>query len=64
MGYEIAPTESGSKLTIFIDYELGGLRPRRLAHWLGHWYARWCVNQMAADAQARFSLPAQAAATG
>lgn len=56
MGFEIEPGASGSKLTIFIDYELGGLQPNWLARVLGRWYARWCVSQMAKDAQAAFAL--------
>ncbi|HEU5296267.1 MAG TPA: SRPBCC family protein [Burkholderiaceae bacterium] len=64
MGFEIAPDALGSTLTIFIDYELGGLRPRWLGRALGRWYARWCVNQMARDAQVRFSSPSPATASG
>jgi hypothetical protein len=60
MGFDIEPDASGSKLRIFIEYELGGLRPGWLARMLGRWYARWCVSQMAKDAQARFASGASA----
>jgi len=55
MGFEIDPVSPGCMLEIFIDYDLGGLPPRWLARMLGRWYARWCVSQMAKDAQAAFA---------
>ena len=53
MGFELAPESSGSRLRVFIDYDLAsdGL----LARWLGPAYARWCTGRMARDAAAAFS---------
>ena len=53
MGFEIEPTEKGSRLRVWIDY----LPPKgvgRYAPSLGGLYARWCVGQMANDAARRF----------
>ena len=56
MGFELAADGLGSRLRVFIDYEL----PRRgAARWLGrlfgHWYARWCTSQMTRDAARAFA---------
>jgi hypothetical protein len=47
MGVEITPVDNGSRIRVFIDYEL----PKGWAtYWLGllfsRVYARWCVDQM------------------
>ena len=47
MGVEITPVDNGSRIRVFIDYEL----PKGWAtYWLGllfgRFYARWCVDQM------------------
>jgi hypothetical protein len=55
MGFEIAPDGAGSQLRVFIDYELGPLRPQWLCRPLADWYARWCVRSMAEDARRHFS---------
>jgi hypothetical protein len=56
MGFEIEPTEPGSSLRVFIEYD----RPRSgLGQLLGFFfapaYARWCVKRMATDAKVRFA---------
>jgi hypothetical protein len=52
MGFDIAPRNSGSSLTVSIDYE----RPRLFPWgWLGRYYARWCVRRMVLDAVASFA---------
>jgi hypothetical protein len=55
LGYELAPERGGSRLRVFIDYELPGKAPAR---WLGvllsGTYARWCTRRMASDAAEHF----------
>jgi hypothetical protein len=55
MGFDIEPQQSGSGLTVFIDY---ALPPAGTSRWLGHLfggiYARWCVKRIAADAVHHF----------
>jgi len=59
MGFEIQPEAAGSKLRVWIDYDLA---PTAMGRWFGPvlapFYARWCVGRMASDAAAHFSLPA------
>ena len=60
MGFTITPVDSeprSSSLTVFIEYDLpaGGLFARSLGKLLGHRYARWCTNQMVADAAMTFA---------
>jgi hypothetical protein len=53
MGFEIEPKDDGSRLKVWIDYELG----RGLGRWipsLAGMYARWCVGRMVEDAVAVF----------
>lgn len=56
MGSEIRPATRGSRLRVFIDYELP---TGWVTHWLGRlfggFYAGWCVRQMLAGASGRFS---------
>jgi hypothetical protein len=63
MGIEISGEGGGSRLRVFIDYELPG---GPLTRWLGvcfaGLYARWCVNQMLAGVAGRFRSPPAAAA--
>ena len=47
MGFEVGPRAGGSRVALWIDYDL----PRRgigrwLGRWFGRWYAKWCVAQM------------------
>jgi Polyketide cyclase / dehydrase and lipid transport len=56
MGFEIVPLEAGSHVTVFIDYAL----PEQavtgwLGYFLGGYYARWCTQQMVADAVRHFT---------
>jgi hypothetical protein len=55
MGFQISPDHTGSKLRVWIDYQLPA---GRLSHLLGRalapGYARWCVERMAEDALQRF----------
>lgn len=55
MGFEIAPEGTGSRLVVFIDYNLSGWPWRPLGLLMGHFYARWCVWSMARDAALTFS---------
>jgi hypothetical protein len=61
MGFDIAPAEAGSKLRVFIDFDL----PRRgaarlLGALFGTAYARWCVARMSSDAVRHFRKHANA----
>jgi hypothetical protein len=61
MGFDIKSEAAGSRLRIFIDYDLPrGAITRILGLLLGGFYARWCVKSMAAEAQKRFASPASA----
>src|SRR6266508_1591480 len=56
MGFEIAPREAGSHVTVFIDYALPeGVLTRWLGYFLGGYYARWCTQRMVADAVRHFA---------
>jgi hypothetical protein len=53
MGFDIEPKDGGSRLKVWIDYDLG----RGLGRWLpalAGIYARWCVDRMVEDAVAIF----------
>jgi hypothetical protein len=55
MGFEIRPANSGSTLTVFINYDL----PPSPTHWLGfllgNAYAKWCVGQMLTATRKQFA---------
>lgn len=56
MGFELKPMNGGTKLRVWIDYELRSSGARRLLGSLsGNFYARWCVQQMVSDAVHHFS---------
>jgi hypothetical protein len=56
MGFEINPDVSGSRLRVWIDYDLPmGLFGRLLGLLCAGFYARWCVGRMVADAVSHFS---------
>jgi hypothetical protein len=59
MGFEITPANLGSKLRVWIAYDLS---PNLIGRWLGPLlapvYARWCVGRMVSDAAAHFRQPA------
>jgi Polyketide cyclase / dehydrase and lipid transport len=69
MGVEISADGTGSRLRVFIDYDVPG---GPLTHWLGvcfgGLYARWCVKQMIAGAAEHFgaqgSVVPRSAASG
>jgi hypothetical protein len=50
MGYDIAPKGPGSRLGVFIEYDLPAWPWRLLGLIAGRVYARWCVRAMANDA--------------
>jgi hypothetical protein len=55
MGFEIDEKQGGSRLRVFIDYDLPqGLIGRLLGALLAPIYARWCVERMANDAKQTF----------
>jgi Polyketide cyclase / dehydrase and lipid transport len=60
MGFEIRAEGAGSKLRVWITYELpAGLVGRLFGLALAPMYARWCVNRIATDAATYFSSLAQ-----
>ncbi|KKP80693.1 MAG: hypothetical protein UR81_C0019G0011 [Candidatus Levybacteria bacterium GW2011_GWB1_35_5] len=47
MGFEISPESQGSRLKVFIDYDMPTLLYTRwLGYLFGGIYAKWCVQQM------------------
>lgn len=55
MGFELEAAGSGSRLTVFIDYNLPPWPLRLLGLIAGRFYARWCVERMANDAVRKFA---------
>lgn len=55
MGFEVAPGSFGSRLSVFIEYNLPAWPWRLLGLLAAHLYARWCVRSMANDAARRFA---------
>ena len=55
MGFDLRPEGSGSRLTVWIDYELPARGFGRWLPFLGRMYARWCVEQMTNDARDAFA---------
>lgn len=55
MGYDIAPKGAGSRLRVFIEYDLPAWPWRLLGLIAGRVYARWCVRAMANDAARKFA---------
>ena len=56
MGVQITPVRRGSRMRVFIDYEL----PKGWAtYWLGflfsRFYAKWCIDQMLTGAVENFA---------
>ena len=64
MGFELTPSDAGSRLRVFIEYDpLTTFAGRILSFLFAPIYARWCVGQMARDAERHFRLsPAKTAA--
>ena len=55
MGFTVQPDASGSRLEVFIDYDLPkGPLSRRLGRLFGRFYARWCIRRMVDDAVTHF----------
>ena len=50
MGFDITPTALGSRLTVWIDYDLPTGPRRWLGLLLGRFYGRWCLGGTTADA--------------
>ena len=62
MGFDISPAPAGSRLRVFLDYDLPtGAVTRLLGRWLAPFYARWCVRNMVAEGQKRFPALASTA---
>lgn len=55
MGFEVSPRKAGSLLCVFIDYDLPPIPIATVLAPLTSFYARWCVNRMAADAEHHFN---------
>lgn len=55
MGFDLMPEGSGSRLTVWIDYELPARGFGRWLPFLGRMYARWCIEQMTTDARDAFA---------
>jgi len=56
MGFDIESEGSGSRLTVYIDYD-DPPGPSRLAgKLLGGLYTRWCARNIAEGAVAQFSM--------
>jgi len=62
MGFDIAPEGEGSRLRVWIDYDLPARGIGRWAPRLARMYARWCVTQMTADAAEVFAATGEATA--
>jgi len=60
MGYEITPQGGASLLRVFIDYSYPEAGPSRwLGRMFGGYYARWCTQRMAGDAEEYFRTARQ-----
>jgi len=60
MGYEITSQGDASLLRVFIDYALPEAGPSRwLGRMFGGYYARWCTQRMAGDAEEYFRTARQ-----
>ena len=55
MGFDIAPKGIGSRLSVFIEYDLPPWPWRLLGLIAGRFYALWCVRSMANDAVHKFA---------
>ena len=56
MGFEIRPEDAGSRLRVFIEYDLPATGiARLLGRWFGRAYAQWCTRQMVVEAQRTFA---------
>lgn len=55
MGFDIAPEGIGSRLRVFIEYDLPAWPWRLVGLIAARFYARWCVKRMANDAALGFA---------
>jgi hypothetical protein len=56
MGFEISPSGRLARLRVFIEYDHPASFVGQLLAWVfGPLYARWCVSQMARDAERHFN---------
>jgi hypothetical protein len=57
MGFEITAAPAGSRLRVFLGYDLpSGVITRLLGRLLAPMYARWCVRNMVAEGEKKFSI--------
>ena len=65
MGFEVTPSESGSRLRVFIDYAMPLSWPARwLGRVFGGYYAHWCTQNMVNDAVRQFTQARTKASDG
>ena len=58
MGFHVRPEAGGTRLYVFIDYDLPQKWFGKVLGWMfGGFYARWCVRQMLNGAARRFAAP-------
>ena len=58
MGFRVRPEAGGTRLYVFIDYDLPQKRVGKVLGWMfGGFYARWCVRQILNGAARRFAAP-------
>ncbi len=62
MGFELTPERDGTRLQVWIDYDLPRRGWGRRAPALAAFYARWCVRRMVTDAVEHFAHGRSAAA--
>jgi Polyketide cyclase / dehydrase and lipid transport len=63
MGVEITPVRDGSRMRVFIDYELPkGWVNSWLGFLFGRFYAKWCIDRMLEGAVEKFATRYPAAA--
>lgn len=55
LGFSIRSESNGSKLTVFIDYEMPS-KNYWLGYLFGNMYAKWCVNRMLKDTAQHFTI--------
>ena len=55
LGFKISPEKEGSKMTVYIDYNLPqSAKTQLLGLLLGDMYAKWCVGQMTQGVKQHF----------
>jgi hypothetical protein len=52
MGFRLTPSHDGTRLKIYISYDLPKPLFGKILGWLlSGWYSKWCLNNMATDAK-------------